>query len=142
MIRTVLNEIVNHKGHCGNKVRVVSSDQPRGTTKKCPLKKAEGNTVYSLTFKAPSPLDTTNSIHGCRRYTQIPGYDFEQNEFEAMAFRSSANKRSISINDYRKLCYPNAVSIVFRLLTYGWMPHNAGFDFLDKARANLGQIHF
>jgi hypothetical protein len=25
---------------------------------------------------------------------------------------------------------------------YGWMPHNAGFDFLDKARAKLGQIHF
>jgi hypothetical protein len=26
--------------------------------------------------------------------------------------------------------------------TYGWMPHNAGFGFLDKARAKLGKIHF
>jgi hypothetical protein len=26
--------------------------------------------------------------------------------------------------------------------TYGWMPHNAGFGFLDKARPTLGQIHF
>jgi hypothetical protein len=25
---------------------------------------------------------------------------------------------------------------------YGWMPHNASFDFLDIARAALGQIHF
>jgi hypothetical protein len=25
---------------------------------------------------------------------------------------------------------------------YGWIPHNAGFGFLDKARAKLGQIHF
>jgi hypothetical protein len=25
---------------------------------------------------------------------------------------------------------------------YGWMPHNAGFGFLDIARATLGQIHF
>jgi hypothetical protein len=25
---------------------------------------------------------------------------------------------------------------------YGWMPHNAGFGFLDIASAALGQIHF
>jgi hypothetical protein len=25
---------------------------------------------------------------------------------------------------------------------YGWIPHNAGFGFLDIARATLGQIHF
>jgi hypothetical protein len=25
---------------------------------------------------------------------------------------------------------------------YGWIPHNASFGFLDKARAKLGQIHF
>jgi hypothetical protein len=26
--------------------------------------------------------------------------------------------------------------------TYGWMPHNAGFGFLDIAGPTLGQIHF
>jgi hypothetical protein len=25
---------------------------------------------------------------------------------------------------------------------YGWIPHNSSFDFLDKARDKLGQIHF
>ena len=25
---------------------------------------------------------------------------------------------------------------------YGWMPHNAGFGFLDMPRPALGQIHF
>jgi hypothetical protein len=25
---------------------------------------------------------------------------------------------------------------------YGWMPHNAGFGFLDWPRGVLGQIHF
>jgi hypothetical protein len=25
---------------------------------------------------------------------------------------------------------------------YGWMPHNAGFGFLDLTPATLGQIHF
>jgi hypothetical protein len=25
---------------------------------------------------------------------------------------------------------------------YGWMPHNAGFDFLDIVGATLGRIHF
>jgi hypothetical protein len=25
---------------------------------------------------------------------------------------------------------------------YGWMPHNAGFGFLDRPRGVLGQIHF
>jgi hypothetical protein len=27
-------------------------------------------------------------------------------------------------------------------MAYGWMPHNAGFDFLDRPRGVLGQIHF
>jgi hypothetical protein len=26
--------------------------------------------------------------------------------------------------------------------TYGWMPHNASFGFLDRPPAILGQIHF
>jgi hypothetical protein len=26
--------------------------------------------------------------------------------------------------------------------SYGWIPHNAGFGFLDIAGAALGQIHF
>jgi hypothetical protein len=26
--------------------------------------------------------------------------------------------------------------------TNGWMPHNAGFGFLDRPSATLGQIHF
>jgi hypothetical protein len=25
---------------------------------------------------------------------------------------------------------------------YGWMPHNAGFGFLEIAQPALGQIHF
>jgi hypothetical protein len=25
---------------------------------------------------------------------------------------------------------------------YGWIPHNAGFGFLDLTPATLGQIHF
>jgi hypothetical protein len=29
-----------------------------------------------------------------------------------------------------------------RLCAYGWIPHNAGFGFLDIAGAALGQIHF
>jgi hypothetical protein len=27
-------------------------------------------------------------------------------------------------------------------ISYGWMPHNAGFGFLDIARPTLGQIYF
>jgi hypothetical protein len=28
------------------------------------------------------------------------------------------------------------------LNAYGWIPHNAGFGFLDRPRGVLGQIHF
>jgi hypothetical protein len=31
---------------------------------------------------------------------------------------------------------------VLALFPYGWMPHNAGFGFLDRPRGVLGQIHF
>jgi hypothetical protein len=27
-------------------------------------------------------------------------------------------------------------------LNYGWIPHNAGFGFLDRPRGVLGQIYF
>jgi hypothetical protein len=30
----------------------------------------------------------------------------------------------------------------FSKMFYGWIPHNAGFGFLDIPSAALGQIHF
>jgi hypothetical protein len=31
---------------------------------------------------------------------------------------------------------------IYYHIQYGWIPHNAGFGFLDIAGAALGQIHF
>jgi hypothetical protein len=121
--RTVLNEIIKVNNHNGNKVRVVSSDRPRGSkqsserpnNRHCPLTTkhiVEGPTVYSITFKSPSFLRKDASTSW-----KIPGHKLEQNEFEAIGFRASADNRFIAVNDNRRLCYPKNVSIVFRLST-------------------------
>jgi hypothetical protein len=102
--RTVLNEIIKVNNHNGNKVRVVSSDRPRPSSQSsfnyhCPLTTkhiVEGPTVYSITFKSPSFLRKDSSSSW-----RIPGHKLEQNEFEAIAFRSSADNRSIAVNDNR-----------------------------------------
>jgi hypothetical protein len=35
-----------------------------------------------------------------------------------------------------------AAAAITAARTYGWIPHNAGFDFLDIASSILGQINF
>jgi hypothetical protein len=35
-----------------------------------------------------------------------------------------------------------SMSSLYCFFVYGWMPHNAGFGFLDLTPATLGQIHF
>jgi hypothetical protein len=37
---------------------------------------------------------------------------------------------------------PDRCGVVVERLSYGWMPHNASFGFLDRPLATLGQIHF
>jgi hypothetical protein len=58
-----------------------------------------------------------------------------------VAYLNGRRKQQLTGSHWR-LAGEMAIESLHGLPDYGWMPHNAGFGFLDIARATRGQIHF
>jgi hypothetical protein len=84
-------------------------------------------------------------------FTGTPGYTNGFNKFaKDCGARFDWEKRLFyiptNVCPMAALCVFPAISyarhLSLEITTYGWIPHNAGFGFLDIAGPTLGQIHF